>query len=67
MSTDSLVQREPVYLDIVEDIPFYIPATGPPSRPRLALKHGDTFAVLDNYGDMGAAAGDRSPRSSTTE
>ena len=37
--------------------PFYIPATGPATRPRRALKHGDTFAVMDSHGDMGASAG----------
>src|ERR1700754_884415 len=45
---------------VVEQIaesPFYIPMTGPASRPRRALKHDDTFAVLDSHGDIGAAAG----------
>jgi len=41
---------------IVES-PFYIPMTGPASRPRRALKHDDTFAVLDSHGDIGASAG----------
>src|SRR3954462_658791 len=36
---------------------FYIPATGPASRPRRALKHGDTFLVLASHGDIGASAG----------
>src|SRR3954462_5259006 len=36
---------------------FYIPATGPASRPRRALKHGDTFIVVDSHGDIGASAG----------
>ena len=27
------------------------------SRPRLALKHNDTFIVLDTHGDMGASQG----------
>jgi len=33
--------------------PFYIPATSSPEerRPRT-LKHGDTFAVFDHYGDL---------------
>src|SRR5262249_15835250 len=35
----------------------YIPATGPATRPRRALKHDDTFAVLDSHGDIGASAG----------
>ena len=41
---------------IVES-PFYIPMTGPASRPRRALKHDDTFVVLDSHGDIGASAG----------
>jgi glycogen debranching enzyme len=36
---------------------FYIPATGPATRPRRTLKHDDTFAVLDSHGDIGASAG----------
>jgi glycogen debranching enzyme len=44
-------------LDIIPEAPFYIPATGPATRPRRALKHDDTFAVFDSYGDMGASAG----------
>ena len=41
-------------LDTVPEAPFYIPATGPATRPRRTLKHGDTFAVLDSHGDIGA-------------
>ena len=43
--------------DTVPEAPFYIPATGPATRPRRALKHDDTFAVLDSHGDIGASAG----------
>ena len=32
---------------------FYIPATGP-TRLRRTLKYGDSFAVLDSHGDIGA-------------
>ena len=39
------------------EAPFYIPATNSPSRPRRTLKHDDTFAVFDSYGDIGASAG----------
>ena len=39
------------------EAPFYIPATGPRSRPRRTLKHDDTFAVFDSHGDIGATAG----------
>jgi N-terminal domain of (some) glycogen debranching enzymes len=44
-------------LDTMVEAPFYIPATGPSARPRRVLKHGDTFAVFDSHGDMGASAG----------
>ena len=37
--------------------PFYIASRGPSSRPRRTLKDGDTFAVFDSHGDMGASAG----------
>ncbi len=37
--------------------PFYIPMTGPATRPRRVLKHNDTFIVLDSHGDIGASAG----------
>jgi glycogen debranching enzyme len=39
------------------EAPFYIPATDAPARPRRNLKHGDTFAVFDSHGDIGASAG----------
>jgi glycogen debranching enzyme len=41
----------------IGEAPFYIPFTGPTSRPRRTLKHGDTFIVLDSHGDIGASAG----------
>ena len=44
-------------IEIVSESPFYIPMTGPASRPRRALKHDDTFIVLDSHGDIGASAG----------
>ena len=37
--------------------PFYIPMTGPATRPRRSLKHDDTFIVLDSHGDIGASPG----------
>ncbi|MBO0753275.1 MAG: amylo-alpha-1,6-glucosidase, partial [Bradyrhizobiaceae bacterium] len=37
--------------------PAYIAATGPEHRIRRTLKHGDTFLVIDAYGDVGAASG----------
>src|ERR671929_1644951 len=39
------------------EVPFYIPATGPATRPRRTLKHGDCFLVIDAHGDIGASAG----------
>ncbi len=44
-------------LESVPETPFYIPATGPATRPRRTLKHDDTFVVLDSHGDIGASAG----------
>jgi len=44
-------------VEAAEQQPFYIPATGSPTRPRRSLKHDDTFAVLDSHGDMGTSAG----------
>ena len=38
--------------DHVPEALFYIPATGPASRPRYVLKHDDTFVVLDSHGDI---------------
>jgi glycogen debranching enzyme len=43
--------------ELVAESPFYIPMTGPASRPRRSLKHDDTFIVLDSHGDIGASAG----------
>ena len=35
---------------------FYVTASAQPSRPRLTLKHDDTFAVFDSHGDIDGAA-----------
>ncbi len=43
--------------DPTNKTPFYIPATESAARPRHTLKDGDTFAVLDSFGDIGASAG----------
>ena len=40
--------------------PFYIPMTGPATRPRRSLKHDDTFIVLDSHGDIGDRLGSTS-------
>lgn len=47
---------EPAAEEIAE-ASFYIPATSSSSRPRRTLKHGDCFAVLDSYADIGALKG----------
>jgi len=39
------------------EAPFYIPAIGSTARPRVTLKHDDTFAVFDSHGDIGATVG----------
>lgn len=56
MTHEVLVAGVPV-VEVAAETPFYIPATGSTSRPRRTLKHGDTFAVLDAHGDIGASAG----------
>src|SRR5712691_10282208 len=43
--------------DAVSETPFYIPATGPATRPRRTLKFGDTFVVVDSHGEIGASDG----------
>src|SRR5215831_6469509 len=55
MSTDTL--PAPAGTGAVQEISFYIPATGPATRPRRTLKHNDTFIVVDAHGDIGASAG----------
>jgi glycogen debranching enzyme len=61
MSTDVVFQPHPDNptgnIDAVPEVPFYIPSTGPTTRPRRTLKYGDTFIVLDSHGDIGASAG----------
>ena len=53
MSPKTASQTKPVAA-AVEDS-FYISATQSAGGPRRTLKHNDTFVVLDNNGDMGAA------------
>ena len=58
MPIDAAAKLAPVHaVDEIVESPFYIPMTGPASRPRRALKHDDTFVVLDSHGDIGASAG----------
>ena len=57
MPIDSSANTRPIQVESLPETPFYVSATGPTSRPRRALKHGDTFVVLDHHGDIGAVAG----------
>ena len=58
MSADHALQETTAHGDSIAETPFYIPATGTATRPRRTLKYGDTFAVLDSHGDIGASAGE---------
>jgi glycogen debranching enzyme len=58
MSTDQALPATRLPDDAIAETPFYIPATGAATRPRRTLKYGDTFAVVDTNGDIGASAGD---------
>jgi glycogen debranching enzyme len=44
-------------LDSIPETPFHIMATDLATRARRTLKHGDTFAVFDSHGDIGASSG----------
>ncbi len=57
MSTEASSATTESIVDLISETPFYIPATGPSTRPRRTLKHGDCFAVLDSHGDIGATPG----------
>ena len=57
MPVHHALQPKPAAVDPLPEAPFYIPATGSPTRPRRSLKYGDTFIVLDSHGDIGASAG----------
>jgi glycogen debranching enzyme len=43
--------------ETVHETPFYIPAREVSARPTRTLKQGDSFAVLDVQGDIGATMG----------
>ena len=43
--------------ETIQETPFYVAATGIGNRRQCSLKYGDTFLVMDNYGDVGAAEG----------
>src|ERR1043166_1022475 len=55
MSTESL--PAPAGAEAIQEVAFYIPATGPAARPRRTMKYGDTFLVVDAHGDIGASGG----------
>jgi glycogen debranching enzyme len=55
MASEPVSQLRPIEQAV--ESPFYIPMTGPATRPRRSLKHDDTFIVLDSHGDIGASAG----------
>jgi glycogen debranching enzyme len=55
MASEPVSQLRP--LEQASESLFYIPMTGPATRPRRSLKHDDTFIVLDSHGDIGASAG----------
>ena len=58
MAMESLTEITTIReMEALTESPFYIPMTGPAARPRRALKHDDTFIVLDSHGDIGASAG----------
>ena len=57
MSTERVSPTIRPFIDTASEAPFYIPATGPSTRPQRTLKHGDSFAVLDSHGDIGATSG----------
>jgi glycogen debranching enzyme len=58
MATEAVSQITTIReIELVSESPFYIPMKGPAARPRRALKHDDTFVVLDSHGDIGASAG----------
>ena len=40
----------------VKETPFYITAKGVLDKARRVLKHGDTFAVFNSFGDIGTIA-----------
>jgi glycogen debranching enzyme len=57
LSIDRIVSRPAVEVDTTLEAPFHIPAAGVATRARSTLKYGDTFAVVDSHGDIGASPG----------
>ena len=54
-----LVKLDPTapHAEQAVETPFYIAGVGTSTRPRRTLKHGDCFAVVDSYADIGATPG----------
>ncbi len=57
MSTDFMLEEQTMIAETSLEGPFYIAATAPATRPRRSLKYGDSFIVVDSYGDIGASDG----------
>jgi glycogen debranching enzyme len=57
MSIEATYRTAAALVDETTETPFYIPGTGPSTRPRRILKQDDTFAVFDSHGDIGATPG----------
>src|SRR5688572_9025244 len=54
----ALLRQDPATLEgDVQETPFYVAGTEASTRPRRTLKHGDCFAVVDSYADIGATPG----------
>jgi glycogen debranching enzyme len=57
MSIDRIAAATAADIDAIPEAPFHVPATGLTTRARCTLKYGDTFAVVDGHGDIGASPG----------
>ncbi len=57
MPTHGIAQPAVAEIDAMPESPFHIPATDLATRARCTLKYGDTFAVFDSHGDIGASSG----------
>jgi glycogen debranching enzyme len=56
MPTDPPLNDHDTNATAVKETPFYITAKGALDKVRRVLKHGDTFAVFNSFGDIGAIA-----------
>jgi glycogen debranching enzyme len=57
MSIDRIAPTPAAEAATIPEAPFHSLATGLVTRARCTLKYGDTFAVVDSHGDIGASAG----------